>query len=320
MKAILLAIVIAIAVSAGMAIMGDPGLSTTQLAAAAGVEDDTAADAQCTPAGDVSDLGLNEEQIAIARIGVAAAERAGVGDAGARIIIATGLVESGLRNLNHGHLDSLGWLQGRPSQGWENASDPVGSADDFFAAMTRIQGWESQVPGDVAQAVQRSAHPERYQQRMPEATAIVAALSGAECAPPASAELGLCPPSGMASEKGLQPAALRGLRCGREAFPAIDTILGVGERPIRSDHGSGRALDFMIPGWDGAEGNALGWEVARWFQAHADALNITYIIWDDRIWSVSRDAEGWRQYRYPGDPNTTNPTLLHRDHVHVSFE
>jgi len=64
----------------------------------------------------------------------------------------------------------------------------------------------------------------------------------------------------------------------------------------------------------------LGWQVARWAQANATGLGVTYIIWQGRIWSVARSAEGWRDYtvNFPYGTNVT-PTTLHMDHVHVSF-
>ena len=123
--------------------------------------------------------GLTRSQTDIARRGVQAADRAGVGTKGAEIIVSAGLVESELANLSYGDQDSLGWLQQRPSQGWRNATDVDKGADDFFAEMKRlVPGWQGMDPGAVAQAVQRSAYPARYGERMPEARNIVAAIRG----------------------------------------------------------------------------------------------------------------------------------------------
>lgn len=58
---------------------------------------------------------------------------------------------------------------------------------------------------------------------------------------------GPCPPSGSSAERGLQPAALRGLRCVKAAFPWITSMGGVGSRPNKSDHPAGLAVDFMTP-------------------------------------------------------------------------
>ena len=128
---------------------------------------------------------------------------------------------------------------------------------------------------------------------------------------------GPCPPSGSAAERGLQPAALRALRCVKAAFPWITSMGGVGDRPNTSDHPAGRAVDFMIPGWNTTEGRARGWQVAHWLQANATELNIKYLIYDDRVWRATRRSQGWTPYTHPNGA-TTNPTLRHLDHVHLS--
>lgn len=129
------------------------------------------------------------------------------------------------------------------------------------------------------------------------------------------AGVGDAPPSGSPAERGLRPAALHGLRAGAAKWPEIKTWGGKGGRPNKSDHPNGRAVDGMIPGWNTPEGNAYGWQVARWFQGNAAALQVTYIIWDDQIW---RAGGSWKAYTHPNGP-TKSATLRHLDHVHVSF-
>ena len=128
---------------------------------------------------------------------------------------------------------------------------------------------------------------------------------------------GPCPPSGSSAERGLQPAALRALRCVKAAFPWITSMGGVGNRPNTSDHPAGRAVDFMIPRWNTTEGRARGWQVAHWLQAHAVELNVKYLIYDDHVWRSYKASQGWTPYTHPNGP-TTNPTLRHLDHVHLS--
>jgi LAS superfamily LD-carboxypeptidase LdcB len=90
------------------------------------------------------------------------------------------LVESNMRNLGHGDRDSLGVFQQRPSAGWgseEQVTDPVYAARAFFLGPARagaIVGANHEpgavqrdldfagTAGQLAQAVQRSAFPERY--------------------------------------------------------------------------------------------------------------------------------------------------------------
>ncbi|WP_345005647.1 hypothetical protein [Streptosporangium album] len=58
------------------------------------------------------------------------------------IAVATALQESGLRNLPHGHLDSLGLFQQRPSQGWgtrEQILDPTYAARRLYKRLTAVR-------------------------------------------------------------------------------------------------------------------------------------------------------------------------------------
>ena len=85
-----------------------------------------------------------------------------------------------------------------------------------------------------------------------------------------------------------------------------------------SEHPLGRACDLAF-------GNAIGqlptpaqreygWEVTNWMKEHADILGVDYLIWQNTIWSVGRDAEGWRDY-----PHGTDITTRHDDHLHVTI-
>lgn len=91
----------------------------------------------------------------------------------------------------------------------------------------------------------------------------------------------------------------------------ITNILGVGLRPNESDHPLGLALDFMTT--DKAKGDAL----AEHAKSNASAYGVKYVIWWGKIWSVQRNAEGWRQYGSP--TGVASITAQHKDHVHVSF-
>lgn len=77
-----------------------------------------------------------------------------------------GVTESGMRNLRYGDRDSIGVLQLRTSLwGWRTASSPSLSARWFLRQAIRIQSryWSA---GALAQAVQRSAFPDRYRQNV----------------------------------------------------------------------------------------------------------------------------------------------------------
>ena len=82
-----------------------------------------------------------------------------------------------------------------------------------------------------------------------------------------------------------------------------------------SAHYEGRAIDvFFRP--ISAESTRRAGSVALWSLAHAGQLDLATVIFDRRIWTASRSAQGWRGYQHPGGP-TDNPVLLHEDHVHV---
>lgn len=60
---------------------------------------------------------------------------------------------------------------------------------------------------------------------------------------------------------------------------------------------------------------AKGHRIAEFSRKHHEQLNITYIIWKQRIWSVERASEGWRLMADAG-----SATANHRNHVHISYQ
>jgi hypothetical protein len=95
--------------------------------------------------------------------------------------VTAGLAESGLDNHETAsgqaivtNLDSVGVFQERPSQGWGTQQQilDVGYATDKWLQylLTSVQGWQSMAPAAVAQAVERSADPQRYAQFAQQAT------------------------------------------------------------------------------------------------------------------------------------------------------
>lgn len=104
----------------------------------------------------------------------------GMPDRAIQIALAAALTESELKNVNYGDRDSLGLFQQRPSQGWgtpQQVMDPTYAARKFFEGLSGIN-WQGMDPGAAAQAVQRSAYPDRYGQRWAEAQGIFNQISG----------------------------------------------------------------------------------------------------------------------------------------------
>ena len=80
-----------------------------------------------------------------------------------------------------------------------------------------------------------------------------------------------------------------------------------------SAHYDGRAIDvFYRPVTE--ENRRQGWLLANWLVAHAEDLDVQYVIFDDRIWSAHSPRGQWQDY---DAPQPANEILRHLDHVHV---
>lgn len=111
----------------------------------------------------------------VARIAEAKARSMGATNKQLLALIETGLVESGMRNLNYGDRDSLGFLQQRPSMGWGTPAqvmDVAHATMKFMKKAQRVDG-NGLSAGQLAQKVQVSAFPDRYAQRRADAMAIL---------------------------------------------------------------------------------------------------------------------------------------------------
>lgn len=76
-----------------------------------------------------------------------------------------------------------------------------------------------------------------------------------------------------------------------------------------SVHGTGRALDIMIPMVGGRANSAVGDPIANWLVTNASALGVQYVIWNRVRWSGSRT---------PRVAPYTGPSP-HTDHVHMEL-
>lgn len=119
---------------------------------------------------------LTGEMEANARVIVRVGRDLGVSDYGIVIALAAAMQESSLRNINYGHLDSVGLFQQRPSSGWGTVAqltDPAHAAKLFYGGPTNpnkgvtrglldISGWSALTVTQAAQKVQISAFPDAY--------------------------------------------------------------------------------------------------------------------------------------------------------------
>jgi N-acetylmuramoyl-L-alanine amidase len=119
---------------------------------------------------------LNDEQEGNAKTIISVGRSLGVSDYGIVVALATAMQESSMRNLNYGHLDSVGLFQQRPSSGWGSVSQltkPEYAAKLFYGGPSNpnkgktrglldIPGWQSMSVTKAAQSVQISAYPNAY--------------------------------------------------------------------------------------------------------------------------------------------------------------
>jgi hypothetical protein len=224
----------------------------------------------------------------------------------------TALVESGMRNLkvatDH---DSLGVFQQRPSQGWGSPAQVTDVAYAARAYLTRAISNESKLPtataGQLAQSVQRSAFPARYDQRQAAAEAIIAAVSGGAGAAVGNAISGAAGTNFHFPPWPASPAAQRGdSGVWREIVKLVNStgpVSGTFGNAYRPGdplwHGSGRALD--------------------WMGFNQDAL-ATFLTGQNPLELIHRTNK--RDYAYTRGVNkgSFNNTLMeqHRNHVHIA--
>ncbi|MEU0962604.1 peptidoglycan DD-metalloendopeptidase family protein [Micromonospora aurantiaca] len=170
----------------------------------------------------------NAEQVGNAAAITTVGMRLGVPPRGWVIAVATAMQESSLINTAGGDRDSVGLFQQRPSQGWgtpEQLHDPRYAATTFYQSLRAVDGWQAMPLTVAAQAVQRSAYPDAYARWEPDATRIVAALTGlsaglASCGVAVSAQGWTLPVQGDVGS---------GFRTsGRPGHDGVDLIVGKG--------------------------------------------------------------------------------------------
>lgn len=268
---------------------------------------------------------LSPEQAENAALIAAISVRRGLPPRAASIALAAALQESKLLNLEHGDRDSLGLFQQRPSQGWgtrQQILNPVYATNAFYDALERVDGYADMDLGAAAQAVQRSAYPEAYDQHAADARALASTLTGettsgaftclvSDTPVSASPRLNKRGLTSRADDVRREVTAVFGLPLGGFAPGGVTS----GHMP-GSAHYDGRAVDVFVRPITPAN-TSRGWAVAAYLVAQADRLDIATVIFDGKIWTVSRSEDGWRTYDVPDGATGDRDVLEHRDHVHV---
>lgn len=116
-------------------------------------------------------------------------------------------------------------------------------------------------------------------------------------------------PSGVGSGAYVGWCSSKGLgRSASTVCSAVRSNFGItnigGFRAGAGDHGTGKAVDVMVAG-------STGDAVAQWAINNMSRLNVSYVIWKQRIWLSG--ASSWRSMEDRG-----SVTANHYDHVHIS--
>lgn len=99
-------------------------------------------------------------------------------------------------------------------------------------------------------------------------------------------------------------------------FRGIDRIYGyscranTGDTSQMSVHGTGRALDIMIPMVPGGADNGVGDPIAEYLIVRAEEIGLSYVIWDRSDWGAHRSVPKLGDYGGP---------IPHTDHLHVEI-
>jgi hypothetical protein len=310
----LAALVVAPMVALGGCVVGSVLFLAEQqaLAACGPVGAAAQVDPTALPAGPVA--GYSGVQLVNAAHIMNAAAALGLDARAQTIGVMTAMGESSLLVLDYGDVagpDSRGLFQQRANGAWGSYADrmdPTISATNFFRALTAVPGWQSLEPTVAAHRVQANADPFHYAPFWDDATAVVAALSGA---PGAISPGAGAPPAAPGGTYDLGPVKPHLAALAEEVGRRFAVAEVLGYRPSARDpggHPSGLAADFMVYD-DRAKGDAI----AAYLITHARRLSVDYVIWRQRIWSADRAAEGWRVM-----PDRGSPTENHEDHPHVN--
>lgn len=175
-------------------------------------------------------MAWDNEQITNASIIYTVGKQMGMSDRDIQTGLIAAMVESGLRNVHYGDRDSLGLFQQRPSQGWGSTSqvmNPQYAAGKFFSGLQKVKNRGGMSMGHAAQAVQRSAYPDRYDQRIGDMRSIWPRVT---------------------SKAGVQTLDMDGNQYGRgQAVPKMDTQ----SNPITGEDAMSAPIEDMLAAWDG---------------------------------------------------------------------
>jgi len=221
------------------------------------------------------------EQSANAAIVVGESIRRGLPARAATIALVTVWQESSVLNLNYGDRDSLGLFQQRPSQGWgtpDQIMDPWYASGKFYDALVKVKDWQTRPVGEVAQAVQRSAYPDAYDQYEANGRAWASALTGQTVA-------------------GLRCVVNDGTGGGGDELVALLNQIWGNKLTISQ---TGQIVQVTTPNQTAA------WAVAQISMAQLASYGMTSVQVGDQIWQPQKTNVGtWQQIDSSPTPSVT---------------
>jgi len=238
-----------------------------------GLGDELARRNTCTATAAGGTAHLSADQTKYATLIAASSIRHDLPPRAATIALATALQESDLENLDHGHADSVGLFQQRPSMGWgteEQLQDPLYATDKFYTALARIPGYTTMSITDAAQRVQISARGDAYAQHESRSRSLASALTGET-------------PAAFTCTKMSDPGNWTTGQVADELTQAFGfTATPVGDRvTVKISSRPGPATSAA----------AARWAVAAWAIGNTGQAPITSVSTSGRTWTVDG---GWR--------------------------
>jgi hypothetical protein len=229
---------------------------------------------------------FSPEQSANAATITAIALKRGLPARAATVANATAIVESKLRNIRFGDLDSLGLFQQRPSQGWgteKQILDPVHATNKFYDALIKIPGYEALEITKVAQEIQRSGFPQAYADHEEEGRILASTLAGHSA-------------GGIGCRLNAATVSTPAARIAAQ----LTAELGV---PTNVDGSNVRATSRTAQ---------EAWAAGSWAVAHAEADGITSVTVGDRAWTRGRGEEAWSWHAATKAVAPTSVTITRR--------
>lgn len=230
-------------------------------------------------------VALSAEQMANAATVSAVGIRRGVPTRAIVVAIATAWQESKLDNLAGGDRDSIGLFQQRPSQDWgtpEQIADPRYAAGQFYTALLKVRDWQTIRVTEAAQAVQRSAHPEAYQQWADSAELLARALTG---------------------------EVTQAVDCVVRGQPDVHGALAASAlvQSLKLDWGEVKPTAAPAAVSVTVRNDKSGWQYAHWLVAHATDRGVRRVRFGGYVWSATDGTWG----RTSGDsaPTAGNTVL-----------